>query len=125
MDRRLFVLRYLLGKELVVEPSRFEDLEQLDPKEQINDWPTARKTIIVFAGVVVLFVLQEPLHLAPSMIAFMGAAAALLWVRPDVHETVQRVEWSVLVFFAGLFVMVGATRGVGGAREGSAEPRGA
>ena len=110
----LFVLRHLLGKELVVEPSRFKDLEkQLDPKEQINDWPTARKTIIVFAGVVVLFVLQEPLNLAPSMIAFMGAAAALLWVRPDVHETVQRVEWSVLVFFAGLFVMVGGLEASG------------
>ncbi len=109
----LFVLRYLIGGELRVEPARFQELEQLDPKKEIRDWPTARKTIIVFAGVIVLFVLQGPLHMAPSMIAFVGAAAALLWVRPDVHETVQRVEWSVLVFFTGLFVMVGGLEASG------------
>jgi Na+/H+ antiporter NhaD/arsenite permease-like protein len=109
----LFVLRYLLRKELRIAPARFDELEALDPKEQINDWPTARRTMIVFAGVVVLFVLQSPLHMAPAMIAFVGAAAALLWVRPDVHDTVQRVEWSVLVFFAGLFVMVGGLEASG------------
>ena len=37
----------------------------------------------------------------------MGAAAALLWVRPDVEETLREVEWSVLLFFAALFVLTG------------------
>ena len=37
----------------------------------------------------------------------MGAAAVLLWVRPDVEETLRHVEWSVLLFFAALFVLTG------------------
>jgi Na+/H+ antiporter NhaD/arsenite permease-like protein len=109
----LFVLRYLLRKELTVDPARYKDLERLDPKKEIRDSVTARRTLIVSGAVVVLFVLQSPLHMAPAMIAFTGAAAILLWVRPDVHDTVQRVEWSVLMFFAGLFVMVGGLEAAG------------
>jgi Na+/H+ antiporter NhaD/arsenite permease-like protein len=109
----LLVLRYLLRKELSVEPARYRELERLDPREEIKDWVTARRTLIVSCAVIVLFVLQSPLHLAPAMIALTGAAAVLLWVRPEVHETVQRVEWSVLLFFAGLFVMVGGLEASG------------
>ncbi len=44
----------------------------------------------------------------------MGAAAVgLLLIRPDVHETFQHVEWSVLIFFSGLFVMVGGLEAAG------------
>ena len=73
----------------------------------------ARKTLIVFAGAIVFFVLHSALDLTPSFIALSAAALALLWVRPDVHETLQRVEWSVLMFFAGLFVMVGGLEASG------------
>jgi Na+/H+ antiporter NhaD/arsenite permease-like protein len=45
--------------------------------------------------------------LQPAVVALMGAAAALLWVRPDIEETLQHVEWSVLLFFAALFVLTG------------------
>jgi Na+/H+ antiporter NhaD/arsenite permease-like protein len=31
----------------------------------------------------------------------------LLWVQPDVEETLRHVEWSVLLFFAALFVLTG------------------
>lgn len=34
-------------------------------------------------------------------------AAGLLWVRPDIERALDSVEWSVLLFFAGLFVTVG------------------
>ncbi len=56
------------------------------------------------AAVVLLFFVQGRLHLAPAVIAMSGAAVALLWVRPDVEETLRKIDWSVLLFFAGLFV---------------------
>lgn len=43
----------------------------------------------------------------------LGAAAALLWIQPDVEAVLKEVEWSVLLFFAALFVAVGGIEASG------------
>jgi Na+/H+ antiporter NhaD/arsenite permease-like protein len=109
----VFCIRLLFRGEIDIHPDRFAHVGNLDPWNELKDRVVARKVVIVFAGAIALFVLHNALHLAPSFVALAAAAAALLWVRPDVHETLQRVEWSVLGFFAGLFVMVGGLEASG------------
>jgi Na+/H+ antiporter NhaD/arsenite permease-like protein len=46
-------------------------------------------------------------------VALSAAAVALLWIRPDIHEVLKKVEWSVLVFFGSLFIMVGGLENSG------------
>jgi Na+/H+ antiporter NhaD/arsenite permease-like protein len=46
-------------------------------------------------------------------VALLGAAVALFWVQPDVEEVLKEVEWSVLLFFAALFVAVGGIEASG------------
>jgi Na+/H+ antiporter NhaD/arsenite permease-like protein len=53
------------------------------------------------------------LHISPAFVALGAAAVALVWVRPELDEVFRRVEWSVLIFFAALFVMVGALEAAG------------
>ncbi len=53
------------------------------------------------------------MNLSPALIALSAAAVALVWVRPDINDVLRRVEWSVLVFFAALFVMVGGLEASG------------
>jgi Na+/H+ antiporter NhaD/arsenite permease-like protein len=60
-----------------------------------------------------LFFVHHILHISPSFIAVSAAAAALIWVQPDMQETFKKVEWSVLIFFAALFVMVGGLEAAG------------
>jgi Na+/H+ antiporter NhaD/arsenite permease-like protein len=43
----------------------------------------------------------------------LGAAAALLWVQPDIDQVLKDVEWSTLLFFAALFVLVGGIEASG------------
>ena len=105
--------KVLFRGELAIHPDRFAHVESLDPWKEIKDRVVARKVLIVFAGAIALFVLHNALSLTPAFVALTAAAAALLWVRPDVHNTLERVEWSVLVFFAGLFVMVGGLEASG------------
>jgi Na+/H+ antiporter NhaD/arsenite permease-like protein len=70
--------------------------------------------LIVLAFVILLFFVHHIFHLSPSFIALGGAAAALLWVRPhDVAKIFEHVEWSALIFFAALFVMVGGLEAAG------------
>ena len=103
----LSVLRFIFRRELGERPSNVAALMQLDENDGLHDHAALRKIMITLGGVIVLFFFQEILNVAPGVIALGGAAAALLWVRPDVEETLRRVEWSVLLFFGALFVATG------------------
>jgi Na+/H+ antiporter NhaD/arsenite permease-like protein len=109
----LVLIRFLFRKELAVEPRNRDAIFQLDPKESLDDWKTARKVLIILAGAIVLFFLQNITGLSPAMVALSAAAVALVWVRPKIDDTLRHVEWSVLLFFIALFIMVGALEAVG------------
>jgi Na+/H+ antiporter NhaD/arsenite permease-like protein len=59
------------------------------------------------------FVLHSSLHLEPSVVALLGAGALVAIARLDPPEFLEEVEWPTLVFFMGLFIMVGGLIEVG------------
>ena len=109
----LFLLKFLFRKELAEQPEDPEALMHLDEKASLQDPVSLRRILIVLGGVILLFFLHSALHLSPAFIAILGAAAALLWVKPDVEEILKDVEWSVLLFFSALFVVVGGLEASG------------
>lgn len=109
----LLVLRLVFRRELAVRPTNTAALLQLDEKAGLRDPVALRRILIVLGVVIAAFFLHSSLHLAPGVIALGGATAALLWVRPDVEETLRRIEWSVLLFFGALFVTVGGLEATG------------
>jgi Na+/H+ antiporter NhaD/arsenite permease-like protein len=109
----LVLLRLLFHQELSQQPPNAEAVMRLNPAETLEDKRTARRVLIVLAGAVLLFFVHHLLHFTPSFVAFCAAAVALAWVRPDVKATLERVEWSVLVFFGALFIMVGGLDAAG------------
>ncbi len=109
----LFLLRYLFTKELSKRPRRVRAIMQLDPAETLNEPVVARRILIVLGGAILFFFVHHALHVSPSLVALSAAAVALVWVQPSIEETLKRVEWSVLVFFGALFVMVGGLEHAG------------
>jgi len=109
----LFLLRYLFRRELPRHAPNAEAIYELHPKEALVDRKTARKVLIVIGGAVLFFFLEELLHIRPALVALGAAAAALVWVRPPVQETLLRVQWDVLIFFGALFVMIGGLEASG------------
>ncbi len=109
----LLLLRLVFRSELAKPPRNIDGLMALDENEALHDRASLSKTLIVLGVVILLFFLHGQLHLTPAYIALGGAAAALLWVRPDMDETLPPVEWSVLLFFAALFVAVGGMEASG------------
>lgn len=103
----LLLLRFLFRKDLEVKGDNREAIQKLDPQEALNDRKTAIQILFVLAGTILLFFLHGALKLTPSTVALSAAAFALVLVRPQIDDVLRRVEWSVLVFFAALFVMVG------------------
>jgi Na+/H+ antiporter NhaD/arsenite permease-like protein len=49
----------------------------------------------------------------PAVTALIGATALLIWIRPDIEEMIEAVDWTTLVFFMSLFIVVGAIQEVG------------
>ena len=86
---------------------------RLNPADALNQPLVARRILIVLGVAIIFFFLDPLLHLSPAYVAMAAAGAALLWVRPDIKEVLGRVEWSVLIFFAALFVMVGGLEAAG------------
>ena len=109
----LVLLRFLFRKELKTVPENLESVTSLDPAETWNDKGTAVRVLLVLVGGLLLFFFQSTLGLTPAYIALSAAAAALVWVRPPLPETLKQVEWGVLIFFSALFVMVGGLEQAG------------
>ncbi|HSR31303.1 MAG TPA: ArsB/NhaD family transporter, partial [Anaerolineae bacterium] len=88
-------------------------LKALAERGRITEPDHLKKAGIVGAGMIVLFVMGEQFHLLPAVTALIGATALLVWVRPDIEEMIEAVDWTTLVFFITLFICVGAIQEVG------------
>jgi Na+/H+ antiporter NhaD/arsenite permease-like protein len=99
--------------ELAEKPKHIEAILKLSPADALDDRKTAIKVLIVLGFAIVLFFLAHFLHISPAYVALSSAGIALIWVRPNIKETLEKVEWSVLIFFAALFVMVGGLESAG------------
>jgi Na+/H+ antiporter NhaD/arsenite permease-like protein len=85
----------------------------LEENARIENPEALWKAGVVFLLVIVGFVVGEQFHIVPAVPALIGATALLIWLKPDVHEMITAVDWTTLVFFMALFVVVGAVQEVG------------
>jgi Na+/H+ antiporter NhaD/arsenite permease-like protein len=73
------------------------------------DLSRLRKPVIVALLVVVGFFFGVP----PAMMAALGAAVLLISHTLEPHKLYEEVDWGLLVFFVGLFVIVGGAENAG------------
>ncbi len=105
--------RIMFRSAFVYDATRTADVMELDEREVISDLPLLIKSLVVLAGVIAGFVLHSLVHLEPSLVALLGAGALVAISKLGPTEYLEEVEWPTLVFFMGLFIMVGALVEVG------------
>ena len=86
---------------------------KLEHNAKIENKGDLRKSLIVFVLVFVGFILGESVHLVPAVSALAGATVLLIWLNPDIQKMIKAVDWTTLVFFMTLFMIVGAIQEVG------------
>ena len=106
-----------------VKPQNIEEVTSEDEWAAVKNDTLMYRTLGALAVTVVMFAAVELLHLdlEISAVSLGGAGIAMsismLGVpeekRMDIHEVVHKVEWGALLFFAGLFVMVGGLEAMG------------
>ncbi len=94
--------------QLRIDPSRAVEIARIDPARDMRGAKNVGRTLAVLFGTIAGFFLHTVLHLESAVVALTGAAVMLLVAADDVERALERVEWSTLFFFVGLFVMVGA-----------------
>jgi Na+/H+ antiporter NhaD/arsenite permease-like protein len=90
------------------DPDRVADVMALNEREAIKD-----RRLLIICGVVLTavflgFIGHAALHIEPSVVALLGAGLLVLLSRSKPSDFMPSVEWETLLFFAGLFVMIGA-----------------
>ncbi|MFI7442505.1 ArsB/NhaD family transporter [Nonomuraea indica] len=98
----------MFGRGFHHDPERAAEVMALDEREAIADRRLLWQSLAVLGLVMAAFVLHPVLHYEPSVVALLGAGVLVAATRVTTEEAISEVEWPTLVFFAGLFVMVGA-----------------
>lgn len=108
----LWVYRSEMKTDIDAEMAEFL-MQKLEKQATISEPGNLKKAGWVALGMGILFVTGEHIHMLPSVTAIMGATALLVWIRPDIDEMIESVDWTTLVFFMTLFICVGAIQEVG------------
>ena len=102
------ILPWLFRGSFHVDAERVADVMALNEREAIRDGSLLIKCGVVLVLVFAAFILHSVLHIEPSIVALLGAGILVLISRLQRSDYLSSVEWETLLFFAGLFVMVGA-----------------
>ena len=94
--------------------TRVRDIAELESRYGIKDAAMLKVSGAILLLVVLNFFLHPVTHIAVSWIALVGAVLMLLATdRHELEKPLEHVEWTTLLFFAGLFVLVHALQYLG------------
>jgi Na+/H+ antiporter NhaD/arsenite permease-like protein len=102
------LLPRLFPGAFTVDPERVADVMSLEEKEAIRDRGLLIKCGVVLVAVFAAFIAHSALHMDPSVVALLGAGILVVVSKLEHSDYLSSVEWETLLFFAGLFIMVGA-----------------
>ncbi|WP_433125439.1 SLC13 family permease [Micromonospora sp. CA-240977] len=100
--------RIMFRKAFRYDAERAARVMALREADAIRDRRLVVISLVVLGAVLLAFGLHTVLHLEPSVVAILGGLLLLALSRLDAQDVAKDVEWPTLVFFAGLFIMVGA-----------------
>lgn len=105
----------LLGLMVLLFRKRIHTTEQTRkriatsrPEKAILQPVVLKKSVAVFGLILAGFFGGRMLEIEPGIIALAGAMLMVLVCKKDIHHSLVHVEWNTILFFSGLFMMIGA-----------------
>ena len=103
----IIFMRLLYKKSFTNSQEAVMRVMELDEKKAINDPVLLKKSVIMMVVVIIGFIFHSQLGLESSAIALAAAAIMMIIGRQNIDDIISEVEWSTLVFFISLFIVVG------------------
>jgi len=107
MGVAILLFKFMFRKDLKQKPENVQKLQELDASKEIKDKMLLKKSAIVLGAVILMFMLHGMIGLEVSIIALGGAAVLLVITGKQPYVALRHVEWPTLLFFCGLFIIVG------------------
>ncbi|MDF3127829.1 ArsB/NhaD family transporter [Kiritimatiellaeota bacterium B1221] len=102
------IVRFRLGNKFQVTEEAKTNLMQAEPKLAIINPGRLKKALPCMGLVLVGFFVSHTVHIETGIIALAGGFLMCLICKEDIHHALAKVEWNTILFFIGLFMMVGA-----------------
>jgi len=105
--------RLLFGHRLHVSNELKALIMDYDESKTIQNPRLLRKCLVVGGATLVGFLVHGELGVQPAAVALGGASVLLLVTKADPAKALERIEWTTLFFFIGLFLVVGGAQEAG------------
>jgi Na+/H+ antiporter NhaD/arsenite permease-like protein len=102
------IIIFIFRKAFNVSENTKKRILTAKPEKALIRPDILKKALPVFALTVTGFFLSRTLEIEPGIIALSGAFLMALVCKSDVHKTMEKVEWNTILFFVGLFLLIGA-----------------
>jgi len=102
LTKIFFRKEFKTGGQLVFEGNEFN-----------YNFQSMKFSVPIFLGIIVLFFFHHTLDLSIPLIALAGASVILIIGKIKPSKVIKEVDWVLLLFFAGLFIVVRGIEKVG------------
>lgn len=109
----ILIFKFMYGKKILTTPEKMAKVMELDENAEIKDKPLFIKSLVMIGLIVLGFFFHGSLGVESSVIALTAAAIMLIIGKQNVEHVILGVEWPTIIFFVGLFVVVGGLEKVG------------
>jgi Na+/H+ antiporter NhaD/arsenite permease-like protein len=111
---RLFFRNDLPWKQTETQRAALrEQIESFDPWAMVEDRKVLYRSGLILSATVLGFVFAQQLGVGMDFVAMVGATAALIFAGKGVEDAIHKVNWTVILFFMGLFVIIGCVKQTG------------
>lgn len=113
----ILMMKIFYKNKIELDTVDTSEIEKLDPSKSITNPVLMKKAIVVLVLVIIGFIFHDKLGIESSVVALTAAAVMLIIGREDVDHAIQDVEWTTILFFMSLFVVVGGLTETGIIKE--------
>jgi len=103
----LIVMKFRYKKDLSADSADISKVMHLDENKSVTDPRLMKETLVLVVVVVIGFIFHDKIGVDSCVIALTAGALMLLIGKQNVDDMIADVEWTTLVFFMALFVVVG------------------
>jgi len=102
----LLIIGKVYAKTMRSSVAGCERIRRAKPELAILQPVELRRSLVVFALVVVGLFVGRLIDVEPGLMALAGGVAMALVNRREAHEVLRYVEWNTIFFFVGLFMLI-------------------
>jgi len=108
----VIILGIWFRKDISTKEENIKKIMELDNSHTITNKNLMIRSLVILALVITGFVLHDKTGLAAYVSAMAGASIMLLFEKPK--DVLVNVEWNTIIFFSGLFIIIGGIEATGG-----------